>query len=126
VYGQTESGDPPPPVVTIYKRASCDDQDSEPSNDCTVNGNKVHCQYTADGVNRCGYLGIQVTGARGTFGCLVVEHDDGLLAPPRPYQANMGNGDTATDWIFDSGRVGVKCEGGGKDFFSVTAYMDWP
>jgi hypothetical protein len=123
IYGQVDSGDPPPPTVTIYKRASCNSGDADTTNDCIVSGITFPCNDS-----RCGYLGIQVSGARVSFGCQVVQSSgQPWEQPPRPYYGNLGNGDTATDWIFNDGTVGVQCEGGnGKNYFNVTAYMEWP
>ena len=125
--GQTETGPPPPPVVSIYKSAACDDQDDVETNDCNIYGYNAGCQYNAEGTNRCGFLGIQVSGAREGLTCRVTQHDDGILAPRRDDMRDVVNGNTATQWLFDSGRVGVTCSGGsGSKAYSVVAYMDWP
>ena len=125
-YGQVETGDPPAPVITIYKRASCLDGDVD-GNGAPITGND--CRNTgALGCtdSRCGLLGIQVTGARAVYGCVVREGGDPLFS--YPYVGNQSGGDTATDWTFKNGRVAVNCEAGtgGPNYFNVTAYMDWP
>ena len=126
-YGEVESGPPPPPTVSLYKWASCDDFDSNGENNCSVNGFRPGCQYDSEGVNRCGYLGVRVIGARDDYTCFVVEHDDGPFAPPRPPFSRDTDDDVTTEWIFDSGRVGVTCSGGsGSKRFSVTSFFDWP
>jgi hypothetical protein len=124
VYGQVDSGDPPPPTVTIYKRAACNSGDADTTNDCIVSGITFPCNDS-----RCGYLGIQVSGARVSFGCQVIQSaGQPWEQPPRPYHGNIAEGDTdtATDWIFNDGRVGVNCAANGSKGFSVNAYMDWP
>jgi hypothetical protein len=122
VYGQVDSGDPPPPTVTIYKRASCNDGDDVDTNDCVAAGRTWGCTKAS-----CGYLGIRVVGARTSFSCKVIQDNDGVLGPTKlPYDIAAGDTDTATNWIFDDGIVGVNCGANGSKGFSVDAYMDWP
>lgn len=123
-YGQVDTGPPPPPVVTIYKRASCNSGDADTTNDCVASGGGTF--PCAD--NRCGYLGIQVTGARDAFRCIVIQSAGLPWEQPRrdPFDIAAGDTDTPTDWIFNDGRVGVRCERAGSNAFIVDAYMDWP
>lgn len=123
-YGQVDSGSPPPPVVSIYKRASCNSGDADLTNDCIESGGRTFPCADA----RCGYLGIQVTGARDAFRCYVIQSAGQIWEQPRrdSFDIAAGDTDTPTDWIFNDGRVGVRCERGGSNAFSVDAYMDWP
>ncbi|WP_159081367.1 fibronectin type III domain-containing protein [Nocardioides sediminis] len=115
----TESGDPPPPTVNIYKQRSCNDGDDNPDNDCSNLG-QFGCTN-----DRCGFLGIRVEGARENFGCQVTTStaNQNLYK----YQPNMSNGETVTDWVFDAGYIEVTCEAGkgGPNYFRVKAGLSW-
>jgi hypothetical protein len=115
----TTSGDPPPPTVSIYKQRSCNDGDANPDNDCSNLG-ALGCTN-----DRCGFMGIRVEGARENFGCLVTKSTSNQNL--YEYQANMSNGETVTDWVFDAGYIEVTCEAGrgGPNYFSVTAGLSW-
>ncbi|WP_246210628.1 fibronectin type III domain-containing protein [Nocardioides piscis] len=119
VSGQATTGNPPPPTVSIYKQRACNDGDSDTTNDCSNLG-MLGCTN-----NRCGFMGINVTGARVHFGCQVTKStaNQNMWA----YEGNMDNGETITDWVFDAGYIEVTCEAGqgGPNYFSVTAALNW-
>lgn len=117
-----QAGDPPPPTVAIQKQRSCNDGDADDTNDCSNLGS-LGCTNA-----RCGFLSITVEGARANFGCWVSESTSGQNK--NRYQANMSNGETVTDWVFDAGYIEVTCEAGtgGPNYFKVTTQpgYSWP
>lgn len=124
-YGQVDSGSPPPPVLSIYKRASCNDGDTDAngvpitSNDCGLGGGAV-CLPAS-----CGLMGIQITGFRAPFDCGVSAVSDGNFT--RRIYRDQTVEVIDTDWVFDDETIEVTCTGGqGNDYFKVTQSMVWP
>ncbi|HXH76900.1 Ig-like domain-containing protein [Nocardioides sp.] len=124
-YQQAESGDPPTPLLSIYKRASCDDDDLDSngnpitSNDCSNLG-AAGCTDA-----RCGFLGLRVSDGRDGIRCSVTDSDDPATVRPA---LDVSNGETATPWYFDNGRVEVTCQfrDRGRLYATVVSSMDWP
>lgn len=129
-FNQVDSGDPPPPTLSLYKRVGCLDGDVDgngdpiTSNDCT-DGRPFGQDCTEAS---CGKLGFQVQGARAVYGCYLTGGDGREFSETYGYIGNLTGGDTATEWVFKRGTIEVTCESGGSGnkYFKVTQSFSWP
>ena len=120
VYGQDESGPPPPPTVTLSKGASCNDTSPDAAKQCSTGSAVALCSSPA-----CAFLVITVIGARERFSC---RYDSGgtPVGVVRPAYVDQGSSRIETRWYFDGGTVQVTCAGGqGVNAFTQTAYLQW-
>lgn len=116
------SGEPPPPSINGFKRASCTDGDADPANNCSDSILEPICD-----VPSCGFVGYTVSGFLENFSCSVTNS----AYPGRWFgqQYDHPGGQTVTfptDWYYDAGVVTLTCQSKGKYAQTATTSFGWP
>lgn len=115
IYGQTDSGDPPPPTLTLSKGDACSDNDDDAAPDCQ----RVPLDRACDGPT-CARLNLTASGWTQDFSCAVTQSTSPFPGERQSFAA--ADGLKATTWYFGEGYVELTCSSGPQ---TVVAGISW-
>jgi hypothetical protein len=109
VYGQTDSGDPPPPSISVFKGAQCSDNDDDEWPDCQRGGGGPLDTDPACGGNTCFRVHFQTSGWRSGFSCRIGDSTTIKWFTLESKSFDPADGEKQTDWYFGEGYVQIVC-----------------
>ncbi|MCW2833011.1 MAG: hypothetical protein JWN68_964 [Nocardioides sp.] len=108
-YGQTDSGDPPPPTVSLVRGPQCSDNDDDAWPDCQRSGGGVADLDPQCGGNTCFRVHFQTAGWRAGFSCRIGDATTIKWFTTENKSFDPADGLKTTDWYFGEGYVQVTC-----------------
>ena len=125
VYAQTESGDPPPPSIRVYRGTGCNDSDEKPDAsvpNCKNLPSDPDCSSDTNAI-ACAKLHFETSGWTRDFSCRVISGPDRWFMGPLDGRSfSAADGFKSTDWYFYAGAINISCA---NDKQSATGGASW-